>query len=139
MIPINNVTPNRSSAGFLVMKFPFEKDDVIHILGEMGIKLDTVSKESIQYFVMEEPEEFLERYTQIKYDKGTLSRAEINEEDNAIYYISNFGYLTLIKQQIHFAFRKGSLLYKFNSDVGIEYLFIPAEYKDEIYKKYEKD
>jgi hypothetical protein len=132
-IPIENVTENQTGQGFLAMEYPLEKERVLKILKEMNLEYDFDSKQALEYFVTEDPEDFLTRYRNTTYHKGTFKRCIISESENKIIFITYWGFL-IDPKKILFAIDNKVFTFKFSERYKI--FFIPAKMNSENYNKH---
>lgn len=132
-VPIEEVTQNQTGQGFLAMEYPFEKARVLEILKEMNLEYEVLSKEALEYFMTEDPEEFLNKYRNTTFSKGTYKYCIISESKNNITFITYWGYL-IDPKKILFAIN--NKVFTFNFSKRYKILFIPAKINSEIYNKY---
>jgi hypothetical protein len=133
MIPIEEVTEDDDPQGFLIIEYPFDKQKVLEVLAEMHIPYDNESKEALEYFVTDEPEEFLTLYRNTTYHKGTFKRCKISESENKIQFFTQWGFL--IKMQ-KLMFSIDANLYEFKYSDRYKIYYMPADTSSENYKKY---
>jgi hypothetical protein len=131
MLPMEQV--ENGGQGFLAMIYPFEREKVLEVLKEMGFDFAFDSPEAIEYYVTDEPEEFLTRYRNTTYQKGTFKRCIISERDNTITFITNWGFLADPKKIL---FSIENKLFIFNFSERYKIYFIPAGFNSANYKRF---
>lgn len=132
-IPIEEVTEQQHGQGFLAIEYPFEKETVLQILKDMNVDYDYEGKAALEYYLTEDPEEFLTRYRNTTYHKGTFKRCVISETENKVTFITYWGFLADSKK-IMFAI--DNKLFQFRFSDRYKVYFIPAGTKSENYKKF---
>lgn len=120
--------------GFLTIELNFDKTKILQVLNGLGIEISSDSKTALEYFITEEPEKFLGKYCNVTYHKGTFKRCDISESQNKIIFLTYWGFLMNLKNQIMFSI--GSKVYTFHDIPSLNLSFIPATMDSDNYKKY---
>jgi hypothetical protein len=124
LIPIDEVKHPYEDQGYLAMVYPYDKAEILQILDDMRIEREDESKQALEYFLTERPEEFLERLRNTTFNKGTLGRCIINEEDKTLAFLSKHGALLQpIKDRF---FIIGGTIWQYKDSDRYQLCFIPA-------------
>ena len=124
LIPIDDVKHHYEDQGYLAMVYPYDRAEILRILDDMGFEREDESSQALEYYITERPEQFLERLRNTTFNKGTLDRCIINEEEKTLAFLSKHGALMQPVKDRFFII--GGTIWQYKDSDRFALCFIPA-------------